>query len=251
MAMNINNYGITIEQYKINASLGKSQGVYNFKTEQNTVYNKKSKKFSLPVFLVTVAGTLLPIFIIRKYQNKTLKQDTLKNLDFSSKMKKFIKSFNIEYGLKEMLFTSVGSVLGGLSGGLLFKKDENKKTKVKESVFQVCNIAVPTSIVAGLLKLTEKNKNFKGALPKIISVAIGIGAGMPIAATVSNGINNGLLDKENPNRRKLKLKDCFVHIDDLVGALVLARIPFADKLHVDKILPVLYGVCGYEAGVKN
>lgn len=251
MTINVNNYGITMEQYQKNISARKFQQTYKAKTEQNTVFNQQSEKFSIPVLLATVMGTLIPIFAIRKYQNRTLKSDALKDLYFPSKAKKLFKSFNINYGLKEMLFTSFGSVLGGLLGGLLFKKDENKKTKIKESVFQVCNIAIPTSIVAGLLKITEKNKKLKGVLPKILSVAIGIGAGMPIAAMVSNNINNGLVDKENPNIRNLKLKDCFVHIDDLVGALVLARIPFADKLHVDKILPVLYGVCGYEAGVKN
>jgi hypothetical protein len=203
------------------------------------------------VLLATIAGTILPILLIRKYQGKTLQSGTFKGLDFKTKTKEILKSFNIEYGLKEMLFTSFGSTLGGLSGGLLFDKKENKKCKIKESVFQLSNIAIPTSIIAGLLKLTEKCKNPKAILPKIAAVITGIGVGMPIAAITSNKINNTIVDKDNQSKRKLKIKDCFVHIDDLVGALILTKIPFADKLHADKILPALYGICGYEAGTKQ
>jgi hypothetical protein len=195
--------------------------------------DKKEEKtgFNLPVAAATIIGTLLPVLIIKKYQGKKL--------------------FKIEYGLKEMLFASFGSILGGLSGGILFNKDEDRKTKVKELVFQFVNIAVPTGIIAGILKLTDKSRNFKGAMPKIASVIVGIGGGMPLAAFISNSINNHIIDKDNPCKRKLCLKDCLVHVDDLVGALVLAKIPFVDKLHVDKILPLLYGLCGYEAGTKK
>lgn len=233
------------------SSNSKPQEIKNIKSEQILTNKKEPKKNNFLIFLTTVAGTLLPILVIRKYQGKTLNTGVLKGLDFKSKAKEVFKSFNIEYGLKEMLFTSFGSILGGLSGGLLFKKDENKKNKIKESIFQFSNSSIPTIIVAGLLKLAEKSKNPKAILPKITAVITGIGAGMPIAAITSNKINNTIVDKDNSCKRKLRVKDCFVHLDDLIGALVLAKIPFADKLHVDKILPVLYGMCGYESGVKR
>ena len=221
------------------------------KSPQKALQKEKSKKFSLPVLLTTIAGIILPILVIRKYQGKTLQSVGLRGMDFKAKAKEVLKSFNIEYGLKEMLLTSFGSIAGGLSGGLLFNKDENKKCKVKESVFQFSNIAIPTSIVAGLLRLTEKCKNPKAIFPKIAAAIAGIGVGMPIAAITSNKINNTIVDKDNQCKRKLRVKDCFVHIDDLVGALILAKIPFADKLHADKILPALYGICGYESGTKK
>lgn len=211
----------------------------------------KSKKFNFPVFLTMIAGTILPILVIRKYQGTGLKNGALKGTDFKAKAKEVLKSFDIKYGLKEMLFTSFGSIVGGLSGGLIYNNDEDQKCKIKEAVFQFGNIAIPTSIVAGLLKLTEKCKNPKAILPKIGAVIAGIGAGMPIAAVTSNKINNTIVDKDNQCKRKLRFKDCFVHIDDLVGALVLAKIPFADKLHVEQLLPVLYGMCGYEAGTEK
>lgn len=210
-----------------------------------------SKKVDIPVAVTTIAGILLSMLVIRKYQDNGVAFNTLIDKDFLSKTKAVLKSFNLHYGLKEMVLTSFGSIFGGLAGGLLFDKNENKKAKIKESVFQFSNILIPTSLVAGLLKLADKRKIRNSALLKITPVLLGIGAGMPIAAAVSNKINSSIVDKSNKNKRKIELKDCFVHIDDILGALVLAKIPFADKLHVDKILPILYGICGYEVGSKK
>jgi len=201
----------------------------------------------------TIAGTIIPMLIIRHYQGKTLAKGELKGLEFKEKSKAVLKSLNIEYGLQEMIYTSFGSIAGGLFGGLALNKneDKSKKAKIKEAIFQFSNIAIPTSIVAGLLKLSEKGKGTVGVLFKIASVFVGVGAGMPIAAAVSNKINNTVVDKENPDKRKLRLKDAFVHVDDLVGAVALAKVPFLDKLPIDKILPILYAMCGYEAGTKE
>lgn len=213
--------------------------------------DKKHKKFDLPVFVSTMLGAVVPIIAIRKYQGKALKAGALKDMDFAGKAKTFFKSLNIKYELKEMLLISFGSVAGGLFGGLVSGKKEDKKSKVKESVFQALNVAIPTTLVATLLDAAEKSKKAKGILPKIAAVVLGIGVGMPSAAILSNDINSSVIDRDNQQQRKLSLKDCFVHIDDLLGALVLAKIPFADKLHVEKILPALYMLCGYEAGSKK
>lgn len=211
----------------------------------------QNKKIDSVILASTIIGSLIPILLIRKYQGKTFDITTLKGLDAKSKVNAILKSFKINYDLKEMLLCSTGSITGGLFGGLLFNKNENKKSKIKESIFQFNNIAIPTSIVAGLLKLINKSKSpNKGSL-KIVSILAGIIIGMPLAATVSNNINNKIIDKDNQNVRKLKLKDCFVHVDDLLGGLVLAKIPFADKLHVEQALPIFYGICGYEAGTKK
>lgn len=219
------------------------------KPSENTNLSIK-KKLNIPVIASTTAGTLLPILLIRKYQNKEITPNTLKDLTGIKKAKAVFNSFNLEYGLKEMILTASGSILGGFTGGLLTDK-QNKKTKIKESFYQFTNIAVPTTIVSGLLGLTNKGSLSKKVWPKVISVLGGIGVGMPLAATISNEINSTFIDKDNTQKRKIKLKDCFVHVDDLLGTLVLAKVPLADKIHADKILPVLYGMCGYESGTKQ
>lgn len=246
--MNINNITTNKSVFKNFYSENNNQ---NIPLTQKLQSKKPEKKFNKQVIATTIAGLLIPMLVIRKYQSKGIKLDTLKKLDSKSKIKAILKSFNLQYGLKEMLFTSFGSILGGFVGGTIGNTNENKKAKIKESVFQLNNIAIPTTLVAALLNFSDKSKNPKAIFLKIASVAIGIGIGMPFAAAASDKINNTIVDKDNKNKRKLKLKDCFVHIDDLLGALVLAKIPFADKLHIDKALPILYGICGYEAGIKK
>jgi len=242
--MKVNDSNVKIDTYK------------DFSTSKlapKAISEEKPKKINAPVIATTAVGTMIPLLLIRRYQGLGLKVGALKGMDFKSKIKTVFKSFSIKYDLKEMLFMSYGSVFGGLAGGLLFDNKEKKKAKakIKEAVFQLSNIAIPTCIVAGLLKLSENSKKLKGIFPKIASVVLGIGAGMPLASVVSSKINNSIIDKDNPSKRKIRLKDCFVHVDDLIGALVLSKIPFADKLHAEKVLPVLYGICGYEAGVER
>lgn len=221
--------------------------------QQKDSVDKKSKNSKLPVIATTIAGTLISMAIIRQYQGKTLKADAFVGKNYADKTKTFLKSFNIEYGLKEMIITSFGSIVGGLTGGLAFGKhsDNEKKKKIKEAVFQFNNVLIPTSIVAFLLKASEKSKSFKGIWSKVASIGLGIGLGMPTAAAISNKINNSVVDPHKAANRKLKIKDCFVHVDDIISALVLTKMPFAQKLNVEKFLPVIYGLCGYETGVKK
>lgn len=248
--MNISKAGTNKSVFKNFYSENNKQ---NIQFLQSKASKTNSKLIDVPVMATTIAGVLIPMFVIRKYQGKKLSKGVLNNKDLSFKTKAVLKSFSLNYGLKEMIFTSFGSVLGGLAGGLIFDKNENKnkKAKIKESVFQFSNILIPTSIVGGLLKISAKIKKSNNIFLKLAPVLLGIATGMPLAAAISDKISGAFIDKNNMNKRKIELKDCFVHADDLIGALVLAKIPFANKLHVDKVLPVLYGVCGYEAGIKK
>lgn len=237
----------------------KSYNSYFQSSIQTKETKDKKKKFDFGIAITTTAGTLLPIALIRKYQGKTIQKGALRGITTCAKIKTVLKSFDIDYGLKEILLTSCGSILGGLFGGLLgglfdrtiLGKNENKKPKIKESIFQFCTIAIPTAIVAFLLNLSDKCKNLRGIFSKIASLLIGIGAGMPLSVMLFNKINNNYIDKNKQQKRKLRPKDYFVHIDDIIGALILAKIPLANKLHTDRILPLLYGTCGYEVGTKK
>ena len=215
---------------------------------------KKKGGSKLPIAISTAIGTLIPMLVIGRYQGKFFKPEVLRGLGFFDKAKTVLKSIDINYGLNEMLLISVGSILGGLSGGLLFDKGHDKessrKSKIKESVFQFLNIAVPTTIVAKLLKVSEKAKSSRQIPLKIASVIGGVGVGMPLAAIIANKVNGTFVDKDAP-KRKLRIKDIFVHVDDLVSTLVLLKLPIVHKLNLEKAIPVLYGMCGWEAGTKK
>ena len=68
------------------------------------------------------------------------------------------------------------------------------------------------------------------------------------AASISNLVCD---PKDKHPDRKLTVKDSFANLDDVVGVLVLAKFPLADKLHIEKILPAIYASCGYRAGKSN
>lgn len=214
-------------------------------------------KFSFPVLATTIAGTLIPILFIRKHQIKSGKisgfnKESLKNLNFLKKAETVLRSFDIDYTSKEMLMVSSGSVLGGLVGGLSFDKNKeraNKIAKVKESVFQMFNVAVPLLISDQIVKFTKKKHLEKKPLVQLATAIIAIGIGMPIAAKISKTINNNVIDKENPDKRKLRIRDAFVHVDDFAGVLVLSGVSYANV--IKRVLPFLYGMCGYEAGTKK
>lgn len=170
----------------------------------------------------SAVGTVLPMLLLAKKQNS--------------------KIYNIKYGLKEMILVSAGSIAGGLASGTIFDKKEHRKQKVHESVFQFMNASVPPLLTAGLYSFS---KNIKY---RIASTVVGLFGGMHIAAKLSNKINDPH-DKE-PDR-KLTFKDSIANIDDALGVLILAKVPIAEKLHVDKTLPMIYSWCGYRAGISN
>lgn len=209
---------------------------------------EKPNGFSLPVLITSAAGTLGALLLIRKYQEQPKIEKGI--------FKKIASIFPQETGLKEMLTMGAGTILGGLAGGLIFDKKENAKSKVKESIYQFNNIAIPATILVGLQKWAktsekllnkEKELNWKG---KIGTVALAIGGGIPLAALISNTINNNIIDKDAKSKRHIKLSDCLVHIDDIAGAAALSGGGWISATAA-KLLPFIYTSCGYQAGNKN
>ncbi len=202
---------------------------YDIKTYRNhRKYGTPQQKIKDEVTIGATAGTLLPLIFFAKRQNKNI--------------------FNIKYGLKEMISVSAGGILGGAAAGLLFDKKEYGKQKVNEAVFQFMNASVPSVFVAGLLKLSEKFKSLNNKKAKLLLIITGLFGGMQTASCLSNKINDPF--NKVPDR-KVTLKDSVANVDDAIGALVLAKIPVAQKIHAEKFLPVIYGWCGYRAGLSN
>ena len=189
---------------------------------------KKSKP-SLKSIIGATAGTVIPLAIM-------MKQRKIKN------------PLKMEYGLQDMLILSATSVTGGVSAGMIGENKTARMKKLKEGVFQFLNASIPTWIIGGVLKLPENSHNFNNAPTKIFSVIGGLVVGMFGVAQVSNLIFD---PKDKEPDRKLTFKDCIANADDVIGALVLAKFPLIDKLHVDKILPLIYAYCGIRAGGKS
>ncbi len=209
-----------------------------FKTSHNTSDKKNSWKALLGSSLAVLGALLL----IGRKQKPDIKLNSLKN------------AFNltqINYGIKEIFITSSAGIAGGLASGLLDKKENNKLGKLREAAFQMANIAFPTTLVGLGLKLCEKSKKLNNPLSKIIAVGIALPLGIFSAVKTTHHLEDNVFDKNElfPNK-KMKKKDFIIHVDDVIGALVIAKIPFIEKLHVDKILPIIYAWCGYRVGNK-
>ena len=130
--------------------------------------------------------------------------------------------------------------------GIAVDKKTNRKQKINEGVFQFMNATVPTMLVGGAMELIKDNEKYKNSKSvKVAGIVTGLIAGMPF---ISNIIND---PKDKEPDRKLTLKDSIINMDDALGALVVAKIPVVDKLHLEKIMPAIFAWCGYRAGESN
>ncbi len=251
----------------INQEIYKDFEAVRYKKQNRTAnkpvfVNKSSEdKFNLPVLLTTIAGTLASLLIIKKYQGNSLKNGFVKlnkpndlKTNLTNIKNNLVNFLSIKPELKEVLIMGSGSILGGFAGGIAFDKNNKKIKKIKEFIYQTSNLIIPACSVAGLIKLIEKSKIKNPVIAntaKIGAIATGVGGGMFVSSKICNKINNLLIDKNSNHKRKMKMKDGLIHIDDVLMALVLAKVPFANKIGIDKILPFVYVFCGYEAAKQK
>ena len=201
--------------------------IRTYRYHRTTNSEKSETPLKCKVTAGSVAGTLLPMTLIAKKQN--------------------VKLFQIKYGIKELILTSTCAIAGGTVAGI-FAEKEHAKQKLNEGIFQFMNATVPTLICGGLFKLSYKIKALNNNPFKIAGTFVGLLAGMHIGAVISNKIND---PHDKVPDRKLTIKDSIANIDDALGVFILTKIPIAEKLHVDKILPAIFSWCGYRAGMSN
>ena len=172
-------------------------------------------------------------------------------LAYCMKHQKVKNPFKIEYTVKEMLAMAAAGNIGGIIMGSIGEKTSDIKKKWQEGAFQMVLTAAPMLLVDGAIKLCNKSKNPKinNNFMKIVGSAMGVAVGSKAAIKLSNFLRS---DKEAKKpERKLKLIDMIANLDDLVAVLVLAKIPFADKIHIERALPVIYSFCGYRSGTGD
>lgn len=181
-----------------------------------------------------VVGAAIPLLYFAKKQN--------------GKISSLNKLLQINYGLKEFIAIGAASILGGVLAGMIGESKQSRQNKINEGVFQFMNCSVPPVIIAGLFKLGEKFKPLNNVPCKIAATGVGAIGGMYLAAELSNKIND---PKDLYPDRKLTIKDALANFDDVLGALVLAKFKFIEKLGAERLLPAVTAWCGYRAGVSN
>ena len=200
-----------------------------FILRRNRLSRKESNQDKMQALVGATIGTLIPLACMMKKQK-------IKN------------PAKLEYHLGDMLVLSGAPIVGGVSVGMIGNDLETNWAKSREGVFQFFNAAIPTWLAGATLKWCETTKGLNNNFAKIASVAATILIGMHGAAALSNIVCDP--EDKRPDR-KLTLRDSLANLDDLVGVLVLAKFPIVDKLYLDKLLPVIYGYCGYRAGKAN
>ncbi len=205
------------------------QSAKKYMLRRSRMQRKASNEDKLKAAIGSLIGTAIPLIMMMKKQG-------LKN------------PFKVKYELGDMLLLSATPIVGGVVAGMIGNDSKTNSAKAQEGVFQFLNAAVPTWLTGGVLKLCETSKNFNNAPAKIFSMMGSILIGMFGAAALSNVICD---PKDKYPDRQLSLRDSIANLDDMVGMLVLAKFPLADKLHIEKILPFIYSYCGYRAGKSN
>ena len=227
--------GLNLNRDKLFSTLNSAKSSH-LSFSQNTISPPTSLESKFISAASSVGGTIVPILLIAKHQKKSLKFNSWENLT---------NILNINYGTKEMVFVSGSSVIAGVVGGSMSDAEHKKTHKIKEGVFQFLNATLPAILVGGVTNQLEKHKEYNTAHYKIAGVLAGLVVGMPLAAFIANKITD---PDDLEEDRKIKAKDLVTSFDDALGALILAKIPFIDKLHAEKILPAIYAWCGYRAG---
>lgn len=167
------------------------------------------------------------------------------------KMQKAPNIFKVKYKVQHMLTMAACGNIGGIMMSSIGEPKSDKIKKWKEGAFQMALTTLPMLLVDGSIKLCEKSKNKKinNNFVKILASITGVAIGSNTAIAISNKLRS---DKEAKKpKRELKLIDMIANLDDAVAICVLAKIPFADKIHIERALPFIYSFCGYRSGTGD
>lgn len=199
----------------------------------------------------------------KPYQSEaTLKDKTLSavgsvtgvglTLAYLMKKQKVNNPFNLKINkVNIMIPMAAAANVGAVLFSSIKEKTQDIKNKWKEGAFQMLLTATPMLLVDNSIKLCEKSKNklINNNTTKIGLSVLGVYIGSHIALAVSNKLRNGSDTKKKT--RELKPVDMIANLDDAVAMMVLAKIPFANKINIDKLLPFIYTFCGYRSGTGD
>lgn len=225
----------------------------NVTQPQTTKLNNRAKVVlsSVAGSAIGIAGAVAGVYACAKKGNPAA---TLKNL---------------KYAEKDVLLLATGSVLGGLTGGLIADKNkENVKPKAREAVQQlVGSTFFPIATLAASMELLDRTNfqlpKFKstskpakaanavlGVLPRVVLTFASLFGGAHVGNKVANDFNNFVF-KENV-KHDVKPEDMLVHADDLclAGSMVLKDVKNLSNL-VCSALPATFLVSGIKTGIQQ
>lgn len=172
---------------------------------------------------------------------------------------------------KEILELATASVIGGLTGGLIFDDKKHTKAKLRESVNQLLgNVLVPVGCVWGISQVYKKykpqimdkipqiketgnisryfNKALKG-LPFYGATLFALVTGVFTGNKVSNLLNEKVFHKKV--EREVKGSDFAPHVDDIGMAVSLMAEKSKTASFIQRIVPLFLCVPGYQVGTHK
>lgn len=176
---------------------------------------------------------------------------------------------NLKYAEKDVLLIGAGSILGGLTGGLIADRNkENVNPKLREASQQfVGNTLFPvlTSAVANKaldksgFKLPQINSTSKvakiantalAAAPKVVVTIASLMGGMQVGNKLMNAINNKIFKEDV--KHSIAPEDMLVHTDDicLTANMILKDTKVISSI-TSKALPVTMIIPGAKAGMQQ
>lgn len=241
---------------KSNGQASKSQNVKGLNTTNYSGENKVDKKVKHGVLFSTLVGVGFAMYLTFRSKKMHLDSpidDYVKNLTHIVYDE---KKFEVE---KLVTRLGIGSVTGGLVGGLVMDKKENRKAKYRESIIQlVGNIFTPLICVsAGSRNFTKyvepkivKMCNLKGKasyIPRIIVSGLLLLGAIFAGNKVGNVINQKIFKVDD--ERKLKLTDMSPHIDD--ACLALSLVASNSSKVICRFIPAALSIAGYSVGTAQ
>lgn len=177
--------------------------------------------------------------------------------------------FNLKYAEKDVLLISAGSILGGLTGGLIADKNkENVKPKLREASQQfVGNTLFPIASLSFANKALDKS-GFKlpqinstskvakmanvalAAAPKVVVTLASLIGGMQVGNKLMNAVNNKIYKEDV--KHSIAPEDMLVHSDDIcLTANMLLKDTKVISSITSKALPLTMIIPGSKAGMQQ
>ena len=202
-------------------------------------------KVKTGVLSAAIASTMAVLYLITKNRGK----NPLKNFNI----------FKQEITPMNMLQITGVSVPASFLAGIALDKKENAKPKLKEGISQmVGNLIIPITLVNESIKLKDRidkkvfdNFLLKGLQKahKAIYTTVALLGGLFIGNKVANYANSAIF--KDKNQRPLKIKDFFVHADDVCFATSLIFKDNKIRKIAGRFIPATLLISAYETGTKN